>query len=262
MAGDARPKTVVLLSMGYDSLSTWHQLGRPSAVHFDVGSRYTRAERTRYEKLRASFPQLLPVQDLSWLGAKEESDAWVPLRNLLMTVHAAALGFNDIVMSAPCGLGGRQTVDVHCDDDVGDASRATRGWIPSPSPLQPLDEGQADRGHTRGAPRGVRLFLLRAARTCRAVDAPPAAAPRSRTSPRVASHRPSRRHGLELSESSPTCAVGRRTGLAWPKPHACIPASCSTCRCGAGSSSARGTPTETADVTGRRWQSSPSHFRA
>jgi 7-cyano-7-deazaguanine synthase in queuosine biosynthesis len=101
MARDARPKTVVLLSMGYDSLSTWHQLGRPSAVHFDVGSRYTRAERTRYEKLRASFPQLLPVQDLSWLGAKEESDAWVPLRNLLMTVHAAALGFNDIVMSAP-----------------------------------------------------------------------------------------------------------------------------------------------------------------
>ncbi|MBW2212254.1 MAG: 7-cyano-7-deazaguanine synthase [Deltaproteobacteria bacterium] len=87
--------------MGYDSLSTWHQLGRPSAVHFDVGSCYTRPERARYEKLRTSFPQLLPVQDLSWLGANEESDAWVPLRNLLMTVHAAALGFNDIVMSAP-----------------------------------------------------------------------------------------------------------------------------------------------------------------
>jgi 7-cyano-7-deazaguanine synthase in queuosine biosynthesis len=101
MAGDARPNTVVLLSMGYDSLSTWHQLGRPSAVHFDIGSRYTRAEKARYEKLRKSFPQLLPVQDLSWLGTKEEGDAWVPLRNLLMTVHAAALGFDDIVMSAP-----------------------------------------------------------------------------------------------------------------------------------------------------------------
>jgi hypothetical protein len=37
MAGEKQPKTVVLLSMGYDSLSTWHQLGRPSAVHFDVG---------------------------------------------------------------------------------------------------------------------------------------------------------------------------------------------------------------------------------
>jgi hypothetical protein len=101
MAGEKRPRTLVLLSMGYDSLSTWHQLGRPPAVHFDVGSCYTRPERARYEKLRASFPQLLPVQDLSWLGANEESDAWVPLRNLLMTVHAAALGFNDIVMSAP-----------------------------------------------------------------------------------------------------------------------------------------------------------------
>jgi len=87
--------------MGYDSLSTWHQLGRPSAVHFDVGSRYTLPERTRYEKLRASFPQLLPVQDLHWLGSNEQGDAWVPLRNLLMTVHAAALGFDDIVMSAP-----------------------------------------------------------------------------------------------------------------------------------------------------------------
>jgi len=101
MAGAARQNTVVLLSMGYDSLSTWHQLGRPSAVHFDVGSRYARAERARYERLRASFPQLLPVQDLRWLGDKEQDDAWVPLRNLLMTVQAAALGFNDIVMSAP-----------------------------------------------------------------------------------------------------------------------------------------------------------------
>ncbi len=101
MLDATRSKTVVLLSMGYDSLSTWHQLGRPAAVHFDIGSRYTRAERSRYEKLKASNPQLLPVQDLSWLGSKEESDAWVPLRNLLMTVHAAALGFNDIVMSAP-----------------------------------------------------------------------------------------------------------------------------------------------------------------
>jgi 7-cyano-7-deazaguanine synthase in queuosine biosynthesis len=95
------PKTVVLLSMGYDSLSVWYQLGRPAAVHFDVGSRYTRPERTRYEKLRASFPQLSPVQDLSWLGGKEQNDAWVPLRNLIMTVQAAALGFDDIVMSAP-----------------------------------------------------------------------------------------------------------------------------------------------------------------
>lgn len=101
MAGAQRSKTVVLLSMGYDSLSTWHQLGRPAAVYFDVGSRYSRPEMARYEKLRASFPQLLPVQDLRWLASKEQDDAWVPLRNLVMTVHAAALGFDDIVMSAP-----------------------------------------------------------------------------------------------------------------------------------------------------------------
>jgi len=101
MADAAQRKTVVLLSMGYDSLSTWHQLARPAAVHFDVGSRYAAAEKARYERLRASFPQLLPVQDLRWLGVKEQDDAWVPLRNLLMTVQAAALGFNDIVMSAP-----------------------------------------------------------------------------------------------------------------------------------------------------------------
>jgi 7-cyano-7-deazaguanine synthase in queuosine biosynthesis len=101
MARDARPNTVVLLSMGYDSLSTWHQLGRPAAVYFDVSSRHTAPEKARYEKLRASFPQLLPVQDLRWLGSKEQSDAWVPLRNLVMTVQAAALGFDDIVISAP-----------------------------------------------------------------------------------------------------------------------------------------------------------------
>jgi 7-cyano-7-deazaguanine synthase in queuosine biosynthesis len=95
------PKTVVLLSMGYDSLSVWHQLGRPSAVYFDVDSRYTRPEKNRYEKLRRSSPQLLPVQDLRWLGSKEQGDGWVPLRNLVMAVQAAALGFDDIVMAAP-----------------------------------------------------------------------------------------------------------------------------------------------------------------
>lgn len=97
----ARPNTIVLLSMGYDSLSTWHQLGRPTAVYFDVGSRYTDPEVGRYHKLRTAFPQLLPVQDMRWLGRQERDDRWVPLRNLVMTVAAAALGYDDIVMSAP-----------------------------------------------------------------------------------------------------------------------------------------------------------------
>jgi len=101
MAGAARPNTIVLLSMGYDSLSTWHQLGRPTAVYFDVGSQYTDPEINRYQKLRTSFPQLLPVQDMRWLGVQEQDDGWVPLRNLVMTVRAAALGYDDIVMSAP-----------------------------------------------------------------------------------------------------------------------------------------------------------------
>ena len=97
----ARRRTLVLLSMGYDSLSTWHQLGRPAAVHFDIGAKCSATEKKRYERLRTSASQLLPVQDLTWLGAKEQDDAWIPLRNLVMTVHAAALGFDDIVMSAP-----------------------------------------------------------------------------------------------------------------------------------------------------------------
>lgn len=101
MGSRSRPKTVVLLSMGYDSLSIWHRLGRPAAVYFDLGTRYAGAELARYAKLRASQPQLLPVQDLRWLGDREQSDAWVPLRNLVMTVQAAALGFDDIVISAP-----------------------------------------------------------------------------------------------------------------------------------------------------------------
>jgi 7-cyano-7-deazaguanine synthase in queuosine biosynthesis len=101
MASAAGPNTIVLLSMGYDSLSTWHQLGRPAAVYFDVGSRYTDPEVDRYKRLRVSFPQLLPVQDMRWLGQREQDDRWVPLRNLVMTVRAAALGYDDIVMSAP-----------------------------------------------------------------------------------------------------------------------------------------------------------------
>jgi 7-cyano-7-deazaguanine synthase in queuosine biosynthesis len=101
MARAVRPNTIVLLSMGYDSLSTWHLLGRPTAVYFDVGSRYSAPEIDRYQKLRSSFPQLLPVQDMRWLGGQEQDDRWVPLRNLVMTVGAAALGYDDIVMSAP-----------------------------------------------------------------------------------------------------------------------------------------------------------------
>lgn len=101
MPGAARRNTIVLLSMGYDSLSTWHQLGRPAAVYFDVGSQYSRPEIYRYQKLRSRFPQLVPVQDMRWLGEQEQHDRWVPLRNLVMTVRAAALGYDDIVMSAP-----------------------------------------------------------------------------------------------------------------------------------------------------------------
>jgi 7-cyano-7-deazaguanine synthase in queuosine biosynthesis len=101
MPGVGNRKTVVLLSMGYDSLSIWHHLGRPPAVHFDLGSRYTDPEKARYEKLRVTCPQLLPVQDLQWLGEREQDDAWIPLRNLIMIVHAAALGFDDIVIAAP-----------------------------------------------------------------------------------------------------------------------------------------------------------------
>lgn len=101
MGSRSRRKTVVLLSMGYDSLSIWHRIGRPAAVYFDLGTRYAGAEIARYTKLRASQPQLLPVQDLRWLGDREQSDSWVPLRNLVMTVQAAALGFDDIVISAP-----------------------------------------------------------------------------------------------------------------------------------------------------------------
>ncbi len=96
-----QPKTLVLLSMGYDSLSTWHQLGRPPALYFDLGSRYTPPERRRYEALRASCPQLLPVRDLRWIGEHERDDAWIPLRNLVMIVEAAALGFDDVVIAAP-----------------------------------------------------------------------------------------------------------------------------------------------------------------
>lgn len=101
MAQGRDRKTVVLLSMGYDSLSVWHQLGRPAALHFDLGVAYTGAERLRYERARRDFPQLLPVHDLSWLGEREREDAWIPLRNLVMAVQAAALGFDDIVIAAP-----------------------------------------------------------------------------------------------------------------------------------------------------------------
>jgi hypothetical protein len=101
MGSRSRRKTVVLLSMGYDSLSIWHRIGRPAAVYFDLGTRYTGPELARYTKLRASQPQLLPAQDLRWLAEREQSDSWVPLRNLVMTVQAAALGFDDIVISAP-----------------------------------------------------------------------------------------------------------------------------------------------------------------
>ena len=101
MPGAPPRRTIVLLSMGYDSLGTWHRLGRPAAVHFDVGSKYSTPEKRRYERLRRTHRQLLPIQDLRWLGDKEQDDSWVPLRNLVMTVQAAALGFNDVVMSAP-----------------------------------------------------------------------------------------------------------------------------------------------------------------
>ena len=48
--------------MGYDSLSTWHQLGRPAAVYFDVG-RYSNRAR---EVARMRPGKLLSVPSRGW----------------------------------------------------------------------------------------------------------------------------------------------------------------------------------------------------
>lgn len=100
MSQKGKRRTIVLLSMGYDSLCAWHLLDRPAAVYFDVGTPYSNAEISRYERLRESHPQLLPVQDVTWLGELAHDDAWVPLRNLVLTVNAAAMGYNDVVLAA------------------------------------------------------------------------------------------------------------------------------------------------------------------
>ena len=107
MAGAVRPNTIVLLSMGYDSLSTWHQLGRPTAVYFDVGSQYTAPEVDRYQKLRSSFPQLLPVQDMRWLGEREQDEQETDKQFQNAACHGAKIAFkiSAIIIANPAGAG-------------------------------------------------------------------------------------------------------------------------------------------------------------
>ena len=127
-------ETILLLSMGYDSLCVWHQMGRPAAVYFDVGSAYTGPEARRYEGLRASHPQLLPIQDVSWLGSHERDHAVLPLRNLVFAVNAASLGYRDVVLA---GAG-----------------------VPGAQALSDVDQIETDSGHPSCAPHRVRLLLL------------------------------------------------------------------------------------------------------
>ncbi|MFA5395165.1 MAG: 7-cyano-7-deazaguanine synthase [Methanogenium sp.] len=103
--------TVICMSGGVDSIIAWHYLGKPKAVYFDLGTKYTKKEIYHLEQLKKIVPGFDFEIDttLRELGALEVGrTAFVPYRNLLFATICAAKYGDDIII---CGIKGDNVCD-------------------------------------------------------------------------------------------------------------------------------------------------------
>lgn len=82
-------KEILLFSAGLDSFPAWHYLGQPPSLYFDLGHRYADQERAAITTLAAECGIDVEVSDELRLGAWEESDAIIPMRNAYLAMLAA-----------------------------------------------------------------------------------------------------------------------------------------------------------------------------
>jgi 7-cyano-7-deazaguanine synthase len=96
-------KAVICTSGGVDSTIAWFYLGKPQAVYFDLGTKYTEKEIKCLNNLKQIIPDFDYTLDdsLQSFGKLEEGvHAFIPFRNLLFaTACAANYEADEVVMA-------------------------------------------------------------------------------------------------------------------------------------------------------------------
>lgn len=93
---------ILLYSGGVDSLIAWYYLGFPLRLYVDLGARYSRWERASLLGNAPSRDSVM-ILDLKLWGVYERKDAWLPMRNMLLIMTAAAEGADTIYLVAQKG---------------------------------------------------------------------------------------------------------------------------------------------------------------
>lgn len=87
---------VLLFSGGLDSFIYWRLLDYPPLLYFQLGHRYQQAEMYSFDALQAALraremPFSLTITDRLYMGDLERDDAFIPFRNPLFFMVAAAM---------------------------------------------------------------------------------------------------------------------------------------------------------------------------
>ena len=94
-------ETVLCISGGVDSLIAWFYEGKPKAVYFDLGTKYTQKEIDCLFSLSQLIPDFNPIIDhsLHSFGQLESGrTAFIPQRNMLFATICAAKYGDDIII--------------------------------------------------------------------------------------------------------------------------------------------------------------------
>ena len=91
---------ILLYSGGIDSLIAWYYLNYPDCLYVDLGTKYSVEE--QWNLIAPEGMKLKTITHKSW-GIYEFEDAWLPMRNALLTMLAAAEGADTIYLVAQKG---------------------------------------------------------------------------------------------------------------------------------------------------------------
>ena len=93
------PKTCLLYSGGVDSLIAWYLLEGPDTLYIDLGHYYS------WKELEAIhiLPPIPKIIESGYGAYYEKEDAYIPGRNLLLAMYAAAEGYDEINLVAQKG---------------------------------------------------------------------------------------------------------------------------------------------------------------
>jgi len=90
---------ILLFSGGIDSLSAWFYLGKPKAMYINLKTKYSKKEMKCIKELQKLIPDLTVdiINDINFGQFEEKKNAYIPNRNLLLSIIASNYSNNIIL---------------------------------------------------------------------------------------------------------------------------------------------------------------------